>query len=73
MEITTHRARVTAPIPCPASGGRRQCIPVGPCLIESRGERSIEIIWGAQGQSSVTLPSEEINAAVDTGDLVLLD
>jgi hypothetical protein len=37
------------------------------------GGRSIDIIWGARGQSSVALPVEEIKAAQDQGHLVLLD
>ena len=55
------------------NGCRRQNIPIGPCLVESLGGRSIDIIWGARGQSSVALPAEEIEAAQDHGHLVLLD
>ena len=53
--------------------GRKHNIPVGPCLMENNGGRSIDIIWGARGQSSVALPVEEIEAAQDHGHLVLLD
>ena len=73
MDITTHRARITGPIHYRAGTGRRQNIPIGPCLVESLGGRSIDIIWGERGQSSVALPMEEIEAAQDQGHLVLLD
>jgi len=54
----------------PASSARS---PTGQALVESLGGRSIDIIWGARGQSSVALPVEEIEAAQDHGHLVLLD
>ena len=73
MDITTRRARITGPVTYRAGTGRMQSIPIGPCLIESVGGRSIDIIWGARGQSSVALPIEEIKAAKDLGHLVLLD
>lgn len=46
---------------------------MGPCVVECLGARSIDIIWGARGQSSVALPIEEIKAAQNCGHLVLLD
>jgi hypothetical protein len=73
MDITTHLARVTAPISYMAVGGRQRYIPVGPCLIESRGGPAIDITWGTHGQSSIALPREKIDAATDQGQLVLLD
>lgn len=73
MDITTHRARITGPVSYLSGSGRKQNIPVGPCLVESLGGRSIDIIWGTRGQSSVALPVEEIEAAQDLGHLVLLD
>jgi hypothetical protein len=73
MDITTHRARVTGPIAYRAGSGRLQNIPIGPCMVESIGGRSIEIVWGTRGQSSVALPAEEIAQAQDHGHLVLLD
>jgi len=72
MDITTHRARIVGPDSYRAGTGRKQQIPIGPCLVESLGGRSIDIIWGARGQSSVALPVEEIEAAQDHGHLVLL-
>jgi hypothetical protein len=73
MDMTIHRARITGPISYLAGSGRKQNIPVGPCLVESIGGRSIDIIWGVRGQSSVALPVEEIEAAQEQGHLVLLD
>lgn len=73
MNITTHRARIVGPIAYGAETGRRQKIPIGPCLVEGIGGRSIDIIWGEHGQRSVALPVEAIEAAQDEGHLVLLD
>lgn len=73
MDITTHSARITGPVSYLAGSGRRQNIPIGPCLIESLGGQSFDIIWGARGQSSVAVPVEEIEAAQDHGHLVFLD
>lgn len=73
MDITTHRARITGPVFYRSGTGRKQNIPIGPCLVESIGGRSIDVVWGALGQNSVALPVEEINAAQDHGHLVLLD
>jgi len=73
IALTTHRARITGPIAYVGGSGRKLNIPIGPCLVESLGGRSIDIIWGARGQSSVALPAEEIEAAQDHGHLVLLD
>jgi hypothetical protein len=73
MDITKHRARITGPVPYRAGTGRMLNIPIGPCLVESLGGRSIDIIWGTRGQSSVALPAEEIEAARQHGRLVLLD
>jgi hypothetical protein len=73
MEFTTHRARITGPVSYLCGNGRRLTIPIGPCLVESLGGRSIDIIWGTRGQSSVALPVEEIKAAQDHGHLVLID
>jgi hypothetical protein len=73
MDITTHRARITGPVPYQSGSGRTQNIPIGPCLVERLGGRSIDIIWGTRGQRSVALPVEAIEAAQDHGHLVLLD
>lgn len=73
MYFTTHRARITGPVSYMAGNGRKQSIPLGPCLLESLGGRLIDIIWGTRGQSSAALPIEAIEAAKDHGHLVLLD
>jgi hypothetical protein len=68
-----HRARIVGPVSYWAGAGRKQNIPVGPCLIERVGGQSIDVIWGARGQRSVSLSVEEIEAAREGGNLVLLD
>lgn len=56
-----------------AGSGRKQHVPLGPCLVESLDGPSVGIIWGARGQNSVTLSIEEVSAARQHGHLVLLD
>jgi hypothetical protein len=73
MDIHTHHARITAPIAHRTGKGRKQNIPVGPCLIESMVSPSIDVIWGEQGERSAALPSAEVEAAQHHGQLVLLD
>jgi hypothetical protein len=68
-----HQARVTGPISYLASGGKLSQIPIGPCLVEQIDGQSVDIIWGARGQSSAALPLAEIEAAEDHGNLVVLD
>ena len=73
MTSTTHSARVTGPFPYARSDGKTGNIPMGPCLIEQIDDRLVDIIWGANGQSSAALPVEDVKAAADEGNLVLLD
>ncbi len=73
MSITTSFARITGPVSYRADTGRKQNIPIGPCLLESIDGQSVDVIWGAQGQRSVALPIDEIEAAKQHGHLVLLD
>jgi hypothetical protein len=73
MTNTTHRARIAGPVSYLSGKGRKQNIPLGPCLVEKMGERLIDVIWGARGQSSVALPAEEVEVARRDGYLVLLD
>jgi hypothetical protein len=73
MDMSTQRARITGPIAYLGGNGRRQHIPIGPCLVESQCGRTMDIIWGARGQSSVALPLEEVESAKGLGHLVLLD
>jgi hypothetical protein len=72
MTVKTRSARITGPMSYMAAGSTHT-IPSGPCLLESAGEQMINIIWGAQGQKSVSLPAEEVEAARRSGNLVLLD
>ena len=72
-ELTTHRARIAGPVMFSAGTGRKHKIPIGPCLVEGLGSRSIDIIWGQRGQRSVALPAKEIQAALCQGHLVMLD
>ena len=44
MTITTRGARITGPVNYLAESGQRQQMPVGPCLIESEGGQSVDII-----------------------------
>ena len=73
MRHATHNARVTSPMHYVALGGRTKNIPIGPVLIESFGQRSIDVVWGAEGENFVSLPIDVIETARDDGRLVLLD
>jgi len=71
--VTQHRARITGPVAYRSGSGRKQNIPIGPCLVEGLGSRCVDIIWGQRGQNSVALPVAEVEAAQDHGHLVILD
>ena len=73
MAITTHSARITGPVSYLAEGGQQHHIPLGPCLVESGGGQSVDIIWGEQGQRLAKLPLEALTTAQAIGNLVLLD
>ena len=73
MDITTHPARITAPLSYTPRDGRKRFIPVGPCLVETMGGDAIDIIWGSRGQKSLTLQQDELEAAQVQGLLVVLD
>ncbi len=73
MTHTTHSARIIGPIPYAKGGGETGTIPIGPCLIEQVDGHSFDIVWGARGQSCAALRVEDIKAAADVGNLVLLD
>lgn len=73
MRHATHSARVMSPLPYVAMGGRLKNIPIGPVLIESFGKRTIDVVWGADGQNFVSLPIEVVKTARDDGRLVMLD
>jgi hypothetical protein len=48
-------------------------IPNGPCLIEQIDENSIDVIWGARGQNSTRLKTDEVESAAMRGNLVFCD
>ncbi|MFZ2990108.1 hypothetical protein [Ideonella sp.] len=73
MATTTHRARIIGPVTYRAGSGRKHVIPLGPCLVESLGGDSLDVIWGARGQSCAALPVEDVESAQEHGHLVLLD
>ena len=73
MTISTHTARITGPVTYLGANGRRASIPLGPCVVEHVDGALTDIVWGTRGQSSAALPSEEVQAAQDQGNLVLLD
>jgi hypothetical protein len=73
MIHTTHSARIIGPIPYIRDGGKTGTIPLGPCLIEQIDDRSFDIVWGTRGQSSTVLRAEDIKAAADVGNLLLLN
>ena len=68
-----HNARIIEPLDYLASDGRQSNIPVGPCLIEEIPGAKVEIIWGANGENSTTLPQEDMRCAEQSGLLLLLD
>jgi len=72
MELIIQRARITGQLTYVTSNGRRQVIPVGPCLVEVLSGRTLDVIWGVDGQRSAALSIEEIQTAQDLGYLVLL-
>ena len=70
---TIHNARITGPVTYARPDGKQSRIPLGPCLVEQMSVDTVDIIWGARGQSSAALPVQEVEAATQQGHLVLLD
>jgi hypothetical protein len=73
MTIATRTAKVTTPIEYAKPNGKTGYIPIGPCLIELVNDDCIDVVWGARGQISTTLPNEQVVSAAKRGDLVFLD
>jgi len=73
MTHTTHPGRITGPVHYSAAGGRDALIPLGPCLVEQGKDRSVEIYWGESGDNTAALSFEALEAAEDSGVLVVLD
>lgn len=72
MDTESQFARITGPVSYLGGGGRKQNIPLGPCLVEHMGETVVDVIWGARGQRSVAIPIQEIRAAQTLGHLEIL-
>jgi len=70
---TTCSARITGTVSYRAAGGAKRIIPRGPCMLEKVDAQLIDIVWGSTGQSSAALPVEEVKAAKEAGNLLLLD
>lgn len=70
--MTTLTARIVGPVRYLGADGEDRSIPLGPCLIERLDDQSVDIFWGALGQSSAAVPMQEVVAARESGRLVLL-
>jgi len=73
FDCHSHGARITGPVAYASAAGQKLHIPLGPCLVEQLDPHSVAIVWGPQGQNSADLPVAEVQAAQETGSLVLLD
>jgi hypothetical protein len=73
MVHTTHSARITGPVAYLSTGGKRANIPLGPCLVEELDGEVVDIVWGPTGERSTMIPLQALEAAEDSGNLVLLD
>ena len=73
MVITTHSARITGPVLYTERGGNKSRAPLGSCIVERVDGHSVDIVWSAHGQSHAAMCLEDIEAAEDAGNLVLLD
>lgn len=72
MDLQTQCARITGPVAYLSGTGRKQNIPLGPCIVENMGDRLVDVIWGARGQRSVAIPIEDIKAAQARGHIEIL-
>ena len=73
MEPTLRSARIVGSVPYTKSSGKQVKIPLGPCLIELMDEHKADIIWGASGQHSTSVSTHDLEAAISSGDVQLLD
>ena len=73
MAYTTHSGRIIGPVHYLGAGGDEALIPLGPCLVEQLDGRSVDIIWGESGDKTAALSFEALEAAEDSGRLVVLD
>ena len=73
MAHTTHSARITGPVHYLGASGDENLIPLGPCLVEQLDGRLVDVCWGDSGDESAALTFEALEAAEDSGHLVVLD
>lgn len=71
--LTTRPVRVVGAIAYMAANGELATIPVGPALIQPVNAQLAEIVWGAEGENSATLPITRLEAAALEGALVAVD
>ncbi len=73
MTRSTHSARVTGPVVYVTTSGKQLKIPLGPCLVEHGEGTVVDVVWGASGQNSATLPRADFERAAASGHLLVLD
>ncbi len=73
MAFTTHSARITGPVHYLGESGGDAIIPLGPCLVEQLDGRLVDIFWGEGGDKSAALSFEALEAAENSGNLVVFD
>jgi hypothetical protein len=73
MAHTTHSGRIIGPVHYLGAGGYEALIPMGPCLVEQLDGRSVDIFWGESGDKTAVLSFEALEAAEESGHLVVLD
>lgn len=72
MAHTTHCGRITGPVHYAGLGESKALIPLGPCMVEQHDRRSVDIFWGDNGDETAAMSFEALEAAEDSGHLVVL-
>jgi hypothetical protein len=73
MNFPTRNARLLAPLQFQDPDGTAVQVPAGECLIEQVDDASVDVIWGAEGENSITVSLDAVKAAAEEGTLVLVD
>jgi hypothetical protein len=73
MDHLTYAARIVGPITFTDAFGAQASVPAGPCLIEHMNGKLFDVVWGRSGQKSARLTIDELETAVASGDVVLVD
>ena len=73
MAHTTHSGRITGPVHYSGEGGHDAVIPLGPCMVEQLDGHSVDIFWGESGDKTAALSFQALEAAEESGRLVVLD